>query len=79
MNTHIKTLLNSSGIAKRNVSIPLVGVCKVNGNARVPQLINPVNQTFSTDQHTDIQQNLMCRFSLYAFSLSQHPASMMPF
>jgi hypothetical protein len=46
MNTHIKTLLSSSGIAKRNVSIPLLGTCKVSGNARVPQLINPVNQTF---------------------------------
>ena len=79
MNTHIKILLSSSGIAKRNVSIPLVGACKVSGNARVQQLINPVNQTVRPINIQTSSKKFMCRFSLHAFSFSQHPALMRPF
>jgi len=79
MNTHTKTLLNSSGIAKRNVSVPLVGACKVSGNARVPQLINPVNQTFRPIKIQIFGKKFMYRFSLHAFSFSQHPAMMRTF
>ncbi len=76
MYTHIRTLLNSSGITKRNVSIPLVGVCKINGNARVSPLINPANQTFRLINIQTSGKKFMCRFSLHAFSLSQHPTLM---
>jgi len=79
MNTHIKILLSSSGIAKRNVSIPLLGTCNVSGNARVPQLINLVNQTFRPIKIQIFGKKFMCRFSLHTFSFSQHPASMRTF
>jgi hypothetical protein len=79
MNTHIKTLLNSSGIAKRNASIPLAGACKVNGNARIPQLISPTNKDLRTINLQTFGQKLMRLFTLCAFPLNQYPASMRPF
>jgi hypothetical protein len=79
MNTHIKSLLSSSGIAKRNVSIPLIGACKVSGNARVPQLISPENQMLRPFNLQTPCQKLIHWFSLYTFSFSQHPASIGPF
>jgi len=63
MNTHIKTLLSSSGIDKRNVNIHLFVI----GNAHVPRLINPVNQTVRSINIQASGRKLMCQFSLHAF------------
>jgi hypothetical protein len=43
MNSHLQTLLNSSGIAKRNVGMSLLGAYKISGIVSVLQLVNPVN------------------------------------
>jgi hypothetical protein len=79
MNTHLQTLLNSSGIAKRNVGMSLLGAYKISGNINVPQLISPVNQMLRPFNTQTPCQKLIHRFWLHAFSLSKHPASMRPF
>jgi hypothetical protein len=43
MNAHLKTLMNVSGIAKRNGSLPLVRAGKVCSNTLMSRLVCPLN------------------------------------
>jgi hypothetical protein len=43
MNAHLKTLLNVSGIAKRNGGLPLVRAGKVYANTLRSRLVCPLN------------------------------------
>jgi hypothetical protein len=70
MNAHIKTLMNVSGIAKRNGRLPLVRARKVCVNTLVSRQVYPLNHLLQPfDIRTPCQK--------YAFSLCQQPASMM--
>jgi len=78
MNAHIKTLMNVSGIAKRNGRLPLLRAGKVRANALISWLVCPLNHA---SQPLDIGiccQKLVRRLWWYAFSLCQQLASMMP-
>jgi hypothetical protein len=78
MNAHLKTLLNVSGIAKRNGRLPLVKVGKVLDNRLMSWLSYPLNRPLRPfDIHTPVR-NFIHRLRRYAFSLCQQPASMMP-
>ena len=78
MIAHLKTLLNVSGIAKRNGRLPLARAGKVCVNTLMSRLICPLNHAL---QPFDIRipcQKLVRRLCRYAFSLFQQPASTMP-
>jgi hypothetical protein len=67
MNVYMKTLVNISGITKRNHNIPLVCVGKICGNTLILQL---VYSSIGTLQPFDIQkfsQKLMHCLGHYAF------------
>jgi hypothetical protein len=67
MNTYIKTLLNVSGITKRNDGLPLIREGKVSGNTFMSRLVCPLNRTL---QSFDIRKSclkLICRLWLYGF------------
>jgi hypothetical protein len=77
MNAPLKTLLNVSGIAKRNGRLPLVRAGKVCVNTLVSRQVYPLNHLL---QPFDIRipcQKIVRRLCRYTFSLSQQPASMM--
>ena len=78
MIAHLKTLLNVSGIAKRNGRLPLARAGKVCVNTLMSRLVCLLNHAL---QPFDIRipcQKIVCRLWRYAFSLFQQPASTMP-
>ena len=78
MNAHLKTLLNVSGIAKRNGRLPLARADKISANSLMSRLVCPLNHAL---QPFDIRipcQKLLRKLWWHAFSLCQQPASMMP-
>ena len=71
MNAHLKTLLNVSGIAKRNGRLPLVKVGKVLNNRLMSWLNYPLNHPLRPfDIHTPCQE-----FNAQALSASLSPLS----
>ena len=78
MNTHIKLLLNVSGIAKRNGGLPLVSAGKVCANTLMSQLVCPLNHPLQPFDIWIPCQKLLRRLWWHAFSLCQQPASIMP-
>ena len=77
MNAHIKTLMNVSGIAKRNGRLPLVRAGKVCVNTLMSRLVYPLNRALLPVGIRTPCQKLLRRLWRYAFSLCQKPASMM--
>jgi hypothetical protein len=77
MNAHLKTLLNVSGIAKRNGRLPLARAGKVCVNTLMSRLVHPLNHLLRPFDVWTPYQKLVCRLWRYAFSLGQQPASMM--
>ena len=67
MNTHLQTLLSSSGIAKRNVGMSLLGAYKFIGKTLIPQQISPTNNTLRPINRQISGQKLRRRLSLSAF------------
>ena len=78
MNTHLITLLNVSGIAKRNGRLPLVRAGKVCVNTLMSRLVYPLNHALRPVGIRAPCQKLLRRLGWHAFSLCQQPASMMP-
>ena len=78
MNAHIKTLMNVSGIAKRNGRLPLVRADKVCTNTLMSRLVYPLIRVLRPFNIRTPCQKLVRRLWRYAFSLCQQPASMMP-
>ena len=78
MNTHPKTLLNVSGIAKRNGRLPLVRAGNVCVNTLMSRQVYPLNHLLRPFDIRTPCQKIVRRLCRYAFSLSQQPASMMP-
>lgn len=78
MNTHLKTLLNVSGIAKRNGRLPLSRAGKVCVNTLMSRFVCPLNHELRPFDVWTPCQKLVRRLWRYAFSLCQQPASMMP-
>ena len=77
MNAHLKTLMNVSGIAKRNGRLPLVRAGKVCVNTLVSRLVYPLNRVLRPFDVWIPCQKLVRKLCRYAFSLCQKPASMM--
>ena len=77
MNAHIKTLLNVSGIAKRNGRLPLARASKVCVNTLMSRLVYPLNHLLRPFDVRTPCQKLARRLWRYTFSLCQQPASMM--
>jgi hypothetical protein len=78
MNTHLQTLLSSSGIAMRNVGMSLLGAYKIIGRPLIPQLISPTNKILRPINKQISGQKLRHQFSLSAFPPVSIPASMRP-
>ena len=78
MIAHLKTLLNVSGIAKRNGRLPLARADKVCANTLISQLFFPIKSSLAAVQHPVTLPKLMRRLWQYAFSLCQQPALIMP-
>jgi hypothetical protein len=77
MNAHIKTLMNVSGIAKRNGRLPLARAGKVCVNTLVSRQVYPLNHLLLPFDIWTPYQKIVRRLCRYAFSLCQQPASMM--
>ena len=77
MNAHLKTLLNVSGIAKRNGRLPLARAGKSSANSLMSQLVCPLNHALQPFDIRTPCQKLVRQLCRYAFSLSQQPVSMM--
>ena len=67
MNAHMKTLLNISGITKRNHNLPLVWVGKVCGNTLILRLVYPSIGTLQPFDTLTTSQKLMLKLQQYAF------------
>ena len=78
MNAHLKTLLNVSGIAKRNGRLPLARAGKVCVNTLMSRQVYPLNHLLRPFDVRTPCQKLVRRLCRYAFSLGQQPASMTP-
>ena len=78
MNAHLKTLLNVSGIAKRNGRLPLARADKISANSLMSRLVCPLNHLLRPFDVWTPYQKLVYRLWRYAFSLGQQPASMTP-
>ncbi|HEY5141768.1 MAG TPA: hypothetical protein VIJ25_20990 [Methylococcales bacterium] len=78
MNAHLKTLMNVSGIAKRNGRLPLARAGKVYANALMSRLVYPLNRALRRFDIRTYCQKLLHRLWQYAFSLCHAPDSMMP-
>ena len=63
----LKSLLNVSGITKRNDGLPLIREGKVNGNTHVPRLVSPVNQVLRSFDIWKSCLKLTRRLWLYGF------------
>ena len=77
MNAHIKTLMNVSGIAKRNGRLPLARAGKVCVNTLMSRQVYPLNHLLRPFDIRTPCQKIVRRLCRYAFSLCQKPASMM--
>ena len=77
MNVYLKTLLNVSGIAKRNGRLPLARAGKSSANSLMSRLVCPLNHLLRPFDVWTPYQKLVYRLWRYAFSLGQQPASMM--
>jgi hypothetical protein len=53
MNAHLKTLLNVSGIAKRNGRLPLARAGKICVNTLMSRQVCPLNQLIAALRHPD--------------------------
>ena len=78
MIAHLKTLLNVSGIAKRNGRLPLVRAGNISANSLMSRLVCPLNHLLRPLDVWTLCQKLVRRLWRYAFSLCQQPASIMP-
>jgi hypothetical protein len=78
MNAHLKTLLNVSGITKRNAGLPLVGTDNVCANTLMSRLVCPLNHALRPFDIRTPCQKLVRRLWRFAFSLCHEPASIMP-
>jgi hypothetical protein len=78
MNAHLKTLLNVSGIAKRNGDHSLVRAGKVSANTLMSPLVCPLNHALRPFYIRTSSQKLVRRLWWYALSLCHDPASIMP-
>ena len=79
MNTHIKSLLNVSGITKQNDGLPLIREGKVSGNTLMSRLVCSLNRTLQPFDIRKSCQKLTRRLWLYGFFSVSIIASMMPF
>jgi len=79
MNAHLKTLLNVSGIAKRNGRLPLARAGKVCVNTLMSRLVYPLNHLLRPFDIRTSCQKIVHRLCWYALSLCQQHASMMVF
>ena len=77
MNAHLKTLMNVSGIAKRNGRFPLIRAGKVCVNTLKSQLVYPLNHLLRPFDVWIPCQKLVRRLWRYAFSLCQQHTSAM--
>ena len=77
MNDHLKTLMNVSGIAKRNGRLPLARAGKVCVNTLMSRQVYPLNHLLRPFDIGTPCQKIVRRLCRYAFSLGQQPASMM--
>ena len=77
MNAHLKTLMNVSGIAKRNGKLPLARVGKVYANILMSRLVCPLSHALRPFDIRTPCQKIVRRLCRYAFSLCQQTASMM--
>ena len=77
MNAYLKTLLNVSGIAKRNGRLPLDRAGKVCVNTLMSRQVYPLNHLLRPFDIRTPRQKIVRRICRYAFSLCQQPASMM--
>ena len=77
MNAHLKTLMKVSGIAKRNVRLPLARAGKVCVNTLMSRQVYPLNHLLRPFDIGTPCQKIVRRLCRYAFSLGQQPASMM--
>ena len=78
MNTHLKTLLNVSGIAKRNDGLPLARADKISANSLMSRLVCPLNHALRAFDIRTPGQKLVRRLWRFAFSLGHLPTSIMP-
>ena len=78
MNAHLITLLNVSGIAKRNARLPLLRAGKVWANTLISRLVYPLNHALRLFNIRTPCQKLMRRLCRHAFPLCQQPTSIMP-
>ena len=78
MNAHLKTLLNVSGIAKRNGRLPLARAGKVCVNTLMSRQVYPLNRLLQPFDIRTPCQKIVRRLCRYAFSLGHEPASIMP-
>ena len=78
MNAHIITLLNVSGITKRNARLALVRAGKVSANTLMSRLVYPFNNALRSFNIRTHCQKLMRSFCRHAFSRCQQSTSMMP-
>ena len=77
MNAHLKTLLNVSGIAKRNGRLSLARADNISANSFMSRLVCPLSHALQPFDVWTPYQKLVCSLWRYAFSLCQQPASMM--
>ena len=78
MNAHIKTLMNVSGIAKRNGRLPLARAGKVCVNTLMSRRVCPLHRALRPFGIRTPCQKLVRRLWWHAFSLGQQLASLMP-
>jgi len=79
MIAHLKTLLNVSGIDKRNGRLALARAGKISVNSLMSRLVYPLNRALRPFGIRIPCRKLLRRLWRYAFSLCQQPALMMPF
>jgi hypothetical protein len=77
MNTHLKTLLNVSEIARRNGRLPLARAGKVCVNTLMSRLVYPLNRALWPFDIRIPCQKLLRKLGRHAFPLCQQPALMM--
>ena len=71
MNAHLKTMMNVSGIAKRNGRLPLVRAGKVCVNTLKSQLVYPLNHLLRPFDVWIPRQKLVCNLAVCLFPLSE--------
>lgn len=68
MNTHIKMLLNVSGITKRNDSLTLTKEDKLSANTLKSRQAWAMHRDFQSIDIQKFYQKLICRFGCMSFS-----------